>query len=438
MRECPFGSLVENPEERQEEWDEVYANTNSTFYNMAEHRSRLDSVTVELNSSYSSGKLATTNRGSIVSGVQYDKTCLWMDDEYLQNFQGLFQEISGSVLVGTVEHYITSFMAWMRLIDEEEQEDGTHNTTLTSGLMLCGLPVSYRYADASTGYLGSVWHAMTAEDYIFKQQTPLNFAASNGRMYLDIEIGAIITQLRSYSTWECKKRGQPRGLEFAIQWGDKWATYDAENDVTSWSSTFSTITKRDATDSDFDGKLHHEIPVNIYNSGIVTVYLFPKIYGDFNYDGQQSAIGLFITKLELTYEPIEEELLSDRSTNSYIAETGAPFRDELEVSLSIASEAKNNKRATLIWSGTTTPISQITLGGEKIRPEISLINRMKTYYQKARQSLSLEVLHPDYGVRLPQMYFNGINDGKIYTPIAESRDWQLEVSTLTCMETPTN
>ncbi len=143
---------------------------------------------------------------------------------------------------------------------------------------------------------------------------------------------------------------------------------------------------------------------------------------------------LFITRLELSYEAPDEELRTDRSENVYADETGQAFKDELSVDVELASYANNTKLATMIWSDSTTPAKVLSLGGSSVRPEAALLQRLKTYYGAARQKLTLEVAHPS--TSLPVLTLNGINDGKTYTPIAESRDWRMEVSTLTCIENP--
>ena len=69
------------------------------------------------------------------------------------------------------------------------------------------------------------------------------------------------------------------------------------------------------------------------------------------------------------------------------------------------------------------------------RPEVDLLNRLAAYYGAARQRLELEVAHPT-AAPLPLLKLNGINDGKVYLPLSESRDWQTGVCKLTCFETP--
>ena len=72
------------------------------------------------------------------------------------------------------------------------------------------------------------------------------------------------------------------------------------------------------------------------------------------------------------------------------------------------------------------------------RPEVDLLNRLAIYYSAARHRLSLIVEHQT-AAPLPFLRLNGISlDTRKYLPLAESRDWQEETSTLTCFETPQN
>jgi hypothetical protein len=88
----------------------------------------------------------------------------------------------------------------------------------------------------------------------------------------------------------------------------------------------------------------------------------------------------------------------------------------------------------MIWNDSTTPAKLISLGGATVRPEVDLLNRLATYYGAARQRLELEVAH--ITTPLPNLKLNGIDDGKVYLPLAESRDWRTGVCKLTCFECP--
>ncbi len=434
LEETPVNNLVENPDARQSTWGEVHCNTNETFYSLATHKHRRASVKVELDSSYTYGKKATMNMGTAVSGINYTNTWPWSSDDYLTNYYGLFMDVEGDTLVGTVNHYVTSYMAWVRLTKEEENESHGHDTELVSGLMVCALPSSYRFSDLQQ-YIGIVWPSFSSDQYIFKQTTATIFAASKGKFTFNVEWGAFTTQEKMYNTWE-KKSGlnEARGLTMAIQWGNKWLQYDGNY---AWVDSFTTFNMVEVLkDGKFEGKPYMDIPISSFNAGLVSVYIFPKVTGNTaGVDMRGNVHNLFITRLELSYEAPTEELRTDRSENVYATETSQAFRDELSLDVDLASYANNTKLATMLWNDATTPAKLISLGGATVRPEVNLLNRLAAYYGAARQRLELEVEHPT-NAPLPLLKLNGINDGKVYLPLSEQRNWRTNECKLICMENP--
>ena len=131
---------------------------------------------------------------------------------------------------------------------------------------------------------------------------------------------------------------------------------------------------------------------------------------------------------------------TDRSENHYFRLLGTNFRDEISISTDLASSLNNLPSPSLIMNDQTTPMTMLNYGSTQSpdmrRPEVDLLNRLATYYSAARQRLELEVAHPT-DAPLPLMRLNGISpDTRKYLPLAESRDWIEDTSTLTCFETP--
>ena len=429
LQECPVGSLVENPEARQSTWGEVHVNTNETFYSLAEHKHATMQVKAEQVSGQTRISISKLNN---TSGIGYGSTWFWAQNEYLRDYNNL----KGQGATGHVNSTATSFMAWMRLKSDAQAEP-----ELTSGLMICGLPNGYLLFIAPS-WIWTAWYTFTENDYLFKQKTPLVFAAMKGHFELDVEWGAFTSNGKTFNTYEKTRSGISaggRGVEMAIKWGSKWLQYDSSNDSYSWVSSFATFSARDGQDyekSGLDGKVHLEFPIDGFNAGFVSLYIFPKVYGNFESDGIQDVHNIFITKMDLNYVPLKTELLTDRSENVYAQNLSTYFRDEIETGVEIATDANNTKLATMLWeSDGTTPVKLLTLGTATIRPEVDLLNRLADYYGAARQRLELEVEHPT-AAPLPLLRLNGINDGKVYLPLAESRDWQSDVCKLTCFETP--
>ena len=430
LQECPVGSLVENPEARQATWGEVHVNTNETFYSLAEHKHATMQVKAEQVSGQTRISFSKLNN---TSGIGYGSTWFWAQNEYLRDYNNL----KGQGATGHVNSTATSFMAWMRLKSDAQAEP-----ELTSGLMICGLPNGYLLSIAPS-WIWTAWYTFTENDYLFKQKTPLVFAAMKGHFELDVEWGAFTSNGKTFNTYEKTRSGISaggRGVEMAIKWGSKWLQYDSSNDSYSWVSSFATFSARDGQDyekSGLDGKVHLEFPIDGFNAGFVSLYIFPKVYGNFESDGIQDVHNIFITKMDLNYVPLKTELLTDRSENVYAQNLSTYFRDEIETGVEIATDANNTKLATMLWeSDGTTPVKLLTLGTATIRPEVDLLNRLASYYGAARQRLELEVEHPT-AAQLPLLRLNGISpDTRKYLPLAESRDWQSDVCKLTCFETP--
>ena len=148
---------------------------------------------------------------------------------------------------------------------------------------------------------------------------------------------------------------------------------------------------------------------------------------------------VFITKFDVSFSPNVTGVESDRSENHYFRLLGTNFRDEISISAELASYLNNQPSPSLIMTDSTTPASVIDYtvsgGTESRRPEVDLLNRLAAYYGAARQRLELEVAHPT-DAPLPLLKLNGINDGKVYLPLSESRDWQTDVCKLQCFELP--
>ena len=181
------------------------------------------------------------------------------------------------------------------------------------------------------------------------------------------------------------------------------------------------------------------------------VYTFAKsniefyLYDDFD-NGKTSAL---ISEISISYEPPFKKNKDEAKSNRY-AQRLTGYRDEIKVDLKLASSFNNRNALSLIYGVKTytagsesmdylEPITKIDYnlaGGttEPRRPEVDLLNRLADYYGAARQRLELEVAHPT-AAPLPLLKLNGINDGKVFLPLSESRDWKADTSKLTCFET---
>lgn len=425
LEETPVNSLVENPEARQSRYGEVYVNTNETFYSLATHRHMRGKAIFPTDLSGASFQHTSDN-----STINYSRTIFWTDNDFRTYYEELVIDQTKGSNSG-ISYTLTSFMAWWRNKDNE----------LQSGLMICGIP-KYLYWSV-VPIQTRTWNkfALTASNWLFRHVTPLIFSASKGYLKLNVEV----PMWRDADGYTFKPYRNP-SLTIAVKFGDKWL--NQSGDTYSWSSSFATV---QVSVSKEDGKivgnwassmgideadgLFFNIPSLMV--GRVEVYVYHEIdciHGGDSYTNTYPAFEAFISKLDLTYVPPKEELRTDRSENVYATETSQAFRDELSVDCDLASYANNTKLATMLWDDSTTPAKLITLGGASVRPEVDLLNRLAAYYGAARQRLELEVAH--ISTPLPQLRLNGINDGKVYLPMAESRDWRTGVCKLTCIECP--
>lgn len=233
----------------------------------------------------------------------------------------------------------------------------------------------------------------------------------------------------SFGVWEI-------GVE--LQYGDKW--WNGSN----WQDT-QCIFNAEMTGNDFkknwvntmnitetNGLL---IPITEEMDGLILLKIWPIAGSTY---GGDVALEMIFTSLNLDHLVPEKATETDRSANHYFRLLGTNFRNEVRVSTNLASYLNNEPSPSLIMQDPYIPAKKITYnrksGVETMRPEVDLLNRLAEYYKLSRESLSLRVKHPDSPLALTHL--NGINDGKVYTPIAESRDWKADVSTITCMEIP--
>ena len=427
LEECPVNNLVENPSARQANYGEVHVNTNETFYSLARHQHMRAGVFFP-----STLTGASLTFGTMLTAINYDHTFFWEDNDFRTHYKELVVDQS-QYTGSSINYYLTSFMAYMRDTDGE----------LYSGLMLCGAPKNLYWSYSPVQSRAWSKFGLTASNYLFKQSTPLTFSASQGFLRLVINVMQWRDAPGDITTGYITQSGsmQPN-LTIAVQFGSKWLT--AGNDGYEWGNSFTTIPyyiNADGTpkgnwteDMDVDETNGLLIPIPSFMTGIVTVYFYHEMDvlspGDFS----NAAFDVFIKEMTLDYMPPKMELNTDRSSNNYMKETGSDFKKEVQAQLDLATNANNKKLATMLWDDANTPSRLLTLGGSQIRPEVALLNKMTDYYTQGRQLVKLEAAHPTTAP-LPRLRLNGINDGKKYLPLAESRDWAEDKSTLTCFET---
>ena len=181
------------------------------------------------------------------------------------------------------------------------------------------------------------------------------------------------------------------------------------------------------------------VPITDEMKGEITVGFFGTTVYEYGTD-KFDVYDVFITQFDISFSPNVTGIESDRSENHYFRLLGTNFRDEISVNTDLASMLNNQPSPSLIMNNQTTPMTELNYGTDQVpdmrRPEVDLLNRLATYYSAARQRLDLIVEHPT-AAPLPLLRLNGISpDIRKYLPLAESRDWQQDSSTLKCFETP--
>lgn len=200
---------------------------------------------------------------------------------------------------------------------------------------------------------------------------------------------------------------------------------------TIWAVNMLNVTEPNMFKIYFSGTMQGEIKIELLGvlSSGVTISTGLRPYYD-----------LFIKEMSLTHHRQEEDYTyADRRENHYITLLSTNFKDEVSISTDIATTLNNKLSPSLVMNNTSQAASTIDYtidgGTEPRKPEKDLLNRLATYYGAARQRLELEVAHPT-AAPLPLLRLNGINDGKVYLPLSESRDWKADSCKLTCFETP--
>ena len=427
LPECPKQSLVANPSARWYKWGELHANSIRDYYTRALFQSiRMD---ILAGSDHNDAFEASMN---VLQSLQYAETMPWKDVAWYTDMEYLAPPTG--TMSGNYTDYTTAFLCVTR----------SNNDSLMPSLMVIGEALQFYYQQ-----YGTLSRGLDLDDdidpyyYLYKQRTVLNFYANNGTIKINMKAMALMGMFSGLSASLWSAADGP-ALQVAVQWGNKWAYIDRNGTVPQylWGTGFHSF----FIEFDENGEEELSFPITAANNGEVTFYIFPVVKGripeTFAPSGtamDDTITGFLIEDLSVTYEPETSELKSEDSNNNYFRMLKTHFRDEISISSEIASDLENNMSPSLLLNNSTTPTSTIEMDGEDIRPELDLLDRLASYYGASRQTLDLITKHPvvnNVPAVLPLLKLNGINDGKVYLPLSESRDWREETCTLKCFETP--
>lgn len=414
----PYGSLIVNPSSRWTSQGEIYAGpTNSELDSNCVFRAMRATIYIPENMNDGS----RFNLGSAVSSQTFFETTLfWMNNDFQSYYYDL---ILNHTKYGSSEWNVMAFMARYR---------GGDNT-LKDGLVIYGATYGLRYGDQQFWPFSG--DGLTSTNYLFRQKALLPFTATNGSIAIKINIGEFIFLHKGAVL---NMTYYVPSLTIAVQFANKWAVKNGN--TYSWSSSFSTIEVFFNSEGAIDNDSNEiSIPIKSYMTGDVYIYVYHRMtgWGLYTYPGGVSncydpIIGMLINSIEVSYT--KPELSSKRGVNHYFQLLGTNFSSEKVVSNDMATDMDNNESPSILLYTQNDKMQYMTYsypsGDATERPEKDLLARLARYYKKRRSTIQLEVEHINDSLPTTRV----IADGVPCEPIAESRDYQLDKTTVTLME----
>lgn len=315
--------------------------------------------------------------------------------------------------------------AFFAKVAYENQNQSAHSTN--DGIFLSWLP-----RPLTTNY---------STQPIFSMRSIVKYNIGFGFLKLSASMTNLVVNFdNSYEVvWITKESQYTDSILMHIKFGNKYWN------GSSWSDSFTKVWL-DIEGSNFKKNWKPSMSVEetdgyilpLFNcNGELEIAIYPQNNMP-NRSNNKFLLNTFFNELKAEYVQTDDETMADRSENHYIRMLGTNFRDEISVNTDFASTLNNKPSPSLIMNSETEAMTELNYGSTQSpdmrRPEVDLLNRLAAYYGAARQRLELEVAH--ITTPLPQLRLNGINDGKVYLPMAESRDWRTGVCKLTCIECP--
>ena len=329
--------------------------------------------------------------------------------------------------------------------DESTDPDDRHTNT-KDGLLVSLFPGAWVGNNSYTQHIFemlSVMNFAALEDgyinittalKVFLAGSDIGVSQTDNQLVMDIQIGDKIWDSRNNTWVNASGNTGKYTYEFDI--------VDASKLKGNWNQSMGI----DETDGYLIPTWYMDGGTKKHVMGRITLRIYPETYIQNLFSENRSAFisNIFFEELSIDYIIKKDELkLSDRGENTYRTHINNNFKDDIDISTNLASWMNNNPSPSLLYNedgqSVVTSLPYLKADGQTYayrRPEIDLLNRMSIFYRVPRTILSLEVAHPS--TPLPLLRLNGINDGKIYAPVAESRDFRNNVSKLTCIEIPNN
>lgn len=176
-----------------------------------------------------------------------------------------------------------------------------------------------------------------------------------------------------------------------------------------------------------------EIPSGQYQEGIVEFSVSPAMWrsGD-TYDDRLPMCAMF-SELSVNFTYKSSDLAFGDRENVFLSLLDAGAKDEIEVENDIVSDCYNKAAENMIKSQYSLDNAQVD-DKNNIKPELLLLSRLKEYYSKRRNILSLEVGYGD--IKWDNLYSVIWKDGKKYIPFGYSIDYKANKVNLKLFEQP--
>ena len=174
-----------------------------------------------------------------------------------------------------------------------------------------------------------------------------------------------------------------------------------------------------------------EIPANSYQEGIVEFSVSPALWKSGSTDDGKLPMCVMFSELSVNFTYKASDLAFGDRENVFLSMLDAGAKDEIEIENDIASDCYNKAAENMIKKATSLDNAQ-TDGN--IKPELLLLSRMKEYYSKRRNILSLEVSYE----RKNSLTLSSViwQDGKTYFPFGYSIDYKANKVNLKLFEKP--